>query len=133
MSASVRPSRPPPPPPNEYTWTAPELARAKDLRFEGYTHGTIAGMLREEFGTLRTRHGVQKMFSNLKRRSPSDEPKPRASSGARPSMAKPSEVQAANATRRMCLSCTNPFDSEGPGNRICLNCKASDRWRGQPA
>jgi hypothetical protein len=28
-----------------------------------------------------------------------------------------------------CLSCQKDFDSEGPHNRICYNCKDTNNWR----
>jgi hypothetical protein len=31
--------------------------------------------------------------------------------------------------RLPCLRCKVPFDSEGPGNRVCLECQATAAWR----
>jgi uncharacterized paraquat-inducible protein A len=31
---------------------------------------------------------------------------------------------------RYCLRCHEAFVSEGPGNRICLRCKHTERWSG---
>jgi hypothetical protein len=33
---------------------------------------------------------------------------------------------------RKCLSCQSTFDSSGPGNRICTNCKGRDAWSSSP-
>lgn len=33
------------------------------------------------------------------------------------------------AKRRKCLQCGDPFNSEGPGNRICKPCKSSSEYR----
>lgn len=32
-------------------------------------------------------------------------------------------------TKRNCLSCSAPFMSDGPGNRICMACKDTSAWR----
>jgi len=30
---------------------------------------------------------------------------------------------------RRCLSCSRPFASTGPGNRVCRKCKHQDAWK----
>lgn len=105
MSASVRPQANPG---SGFVWTEAELARAKQLVSEGYTHGTVAGFLRQEFGTDRSGLAVQKMFSALRLRS-----------GA----SVKAQLVTANTRRRPCLTCRAPFDSEGPHNHVCMPCK----------
>lgn len=109
-----------------FIWTQAEMGRAKELRREGYTGATIAGILRQEFGTARTRSGIETMFRNLKRRG---ETLPARTDPAR-KRATLSEVAAANTIRRECLANGRGhwFDSEGPGNRICPKCKSLGTW-----
>jgi hypothetical protein len=110
-----------------FTWTEQELARAKALRREGYTHGTIAGMLRTEFGSDRTGMALQRLFCALRRDGlvvetveDHDRQDVRRRALVREQQA---ELKAANSLRRSCLRCRGEFDSHGAGNRICEDCK----------
>jgi hypothetical protein len=112
-----------------WTWADAELARAKDLRREGYTHATIAGFLRREFSTERSGVSVQKLFTGLRQRglvveTVSDHDKQAAREKHRQA-----ELAAANLVRRQCLRCRGAFDSWGAGKRICADCRASEAWR----
>ena len=42
------------------------------------------------------------------------------------SITEPSNRQ--NKTRK-CLMCGDQFPSDGPGNRVCKNCKTTQTWR----
>jgi hypothetical protein len=69
---------------------------------------------------------------------------PRSAPAPRPSRAKPKRDKTASfgtiitdperfrieSQRKLCrcLSCDDDFVSHGPGNRVCLSCKALDAW-----
>jgi hypothetical protein len=125
VSASQRPQ----PSGTGYVWTAAELARAKELRREGYTHGTIAGLLREEYGTGRSGDGVRKLFLNLRQRGVVVETVAEHERVAAREKHRATELARANLVRRKCLRCSGGFDSYGPQNRVCSDCKASEAWR----
>lgn len=110
---------------NGYAWTEAELARAKALRREGYTHGTIAGLLREEFGTERTGQGVQSLWQTLRQRGEVVETV--ADHDRAAVRERRAELAAANTVRRRCLRCGDGFDSWGAGNRLCGECRRPDR------
>ena len=110
-----------------YAWTDAELARAKELRREGYTHGTIAGFLRREFGTERTGLGVQKLFTSLRQRGLVVETVSDHERQAARARHRQAEVAAANLVRRRCLRCGSGFDSSWAGHRVCDECKAQER------
>lgn len=119
MSASLKPSG------AGWLWSERELARAKELRREGFTVAAISGTLQAEFGTVRTAMGVQQMFTNLRRRGEAVAPLP-----AKQVMERKAELILANTTRRECLAEGRKhwFDSWGPGNRICSDCKRLGSW-----
>jgi len=104
-------------------WKQPELARAKALRAEGYTHGTIAGMLRDEFGTVRTGLAVQKLFAALRQKGVVVDPVP--THQAKAAEVRKAELVVANNVQRQCLLCRRNFYSWGAGNRRCDPCKRS--------
>jgi hypothetical protein len=110
-------------------WSGAELARAKALRRVGYTHGTIAGMLRAEFATERTGSAVQKLFVALRQRGLVVETVSDADRAAAREKARQAELAVANLVRRRCLRCRDHFDSWGPGNQVCGDCKSSEAWR----
>lgn len=112
-----------------WTWTDAELARAKELRREGYTVGTIAGMLRAEFGSERTGLAVQAVFRNLRQRGLAVETVSDHDRAAAREKHRQAELAAANLVRRKCLRCGGGFDSHGPGNRVCSSCKSTEVWR----
>lgn len=64
MSASLKPQ----PATTAWTWSAGEMARAKQLRGEGHTYGSIATVLRREFQARRSSEGVRKLFASLPQR-----------------------------------------------------------------
>jgi hypothetical protein len=118
--------------PDTMRWTLDQINRAKVLRREGFTLATVAGMLTEEFGILRTREAVSGMFKSLEKRCPDDiAPRNRAeASRAAAARVKAERMErAANLSRRPCLCCRDLFVSEGPGNRICAPCKSTEAWR----
>lgn len=47
--------------------------------------------------------------------------------------AAPSAAAPPTTTKRRCLSCGRPFDSAGPGNRICGSCRSTDAHRASDA
>jgi hypothetical protein len=109
-------------------WSEAELDRVKQLRREGYTFATVAGMLGAEFGTKRTGPTIQKLVFALRKKGEvveTQDDRERLRARVRKESR---ELAIANAVRRKCLSCQRPFDSDGPGNRICGRCKATEAW-----
>jgi hypothetical protein len=115
--------------PDWQRWTAEQIERAKALRREGFTAATIAGFLTPEFGIPRSADGVAHMFKNL-RRNGQLEPSPVARVAIREAGHDRRLLErAANMSRRRCLMCGEDFPSEGPGNRVCDDCKRLESWR----
>lgn len=115
-----------------WAWTEAEIVRAKELRTEGFTAASIAGALSAEFGTQRTGNAVEKCLA--KQRRPDHF---RAADVARKVLVRKAEkvqltVVPKATTRRRCLGpvCHGVlwFDSEGPGHRVCSDCKRSVIW-----
>jgi tRNA(Ile2) C34 agmatinyltransferase TiaS len=125
VSAAIRPA-----PPNEFLWSDAEVARAKQLRREGGTHPAVAAALRAEFGTQRTTHAVQKLFARLRR--PDEMRAENAAHKAAARLSTRAQAQAGRVAKtelRLCLRCGEAFDSHGPFNRVCGDCKTSEAWR----
>jgi tRNA(Ile2) C34 agmatinyltransferase TiaS len=121
MSASHKPA-----PPNDFLWSDAEVARAKQLRREGGTHPAVAAALRAEFGTQRTTHAVQKLFARLRRPDEMRAENAAHKAAARLStraQAQVGRVVVAKTVQRHCLRCRGGFESHGPGNRLCEECK----------
>lgn len=125
MSASLKPE----PTGGGWLWSAPELARAKELRREGFTAATIAGTLKAEFGTIRSAMSVQQVFTNLRRLGQAVAPAPMKQVMANHAK-RQAELVVANTVRRECLSGGRGhwFDSEGAHHRICSDCKRQGSW-----
>lgn len=94
-------------------WSAPELARMHQLRAEKLTSASIAGALRQEFGTGRTGQAVKMCVAMLKKRE--ERKAERAAAVA--------ELTVVNNISRKCLCCGGGFSSWGAGNRMCVECK----------
>jgi hypothetical protein len=96
-------------------WSEAELARLRALRAEGRSHDVTAGILRQEFGTERSRAAVQMAAWAIRSKEARD--------ADRDERQAEREVAAANTSNRRCLTCGGGFASWGAGNRMCGPCR----------
>ena len=92
-------------------WTADQIAQLFEMRNAGGEFRDIA----RELG--RTEQAAQSKYSEIKRER---------RSGVKKTTAKP---KGQPPQKRACLKCGGSFNSKGPGNRICNDCKGSPEWR----
>ena len=110
-SAAVRPS----------AWTRDEVDQLIELWTSGHSNDEIAAKLKRSPNSvaikasrinLPSKTSIQRGSAILRNTSPT--PFPRRNSKCK---------------IRACLTCRGKFWSEGPGNRICDDCKESPNWR----
>lgn len=95
-------------------------ARLRELHALGKDDADVA----EEFGCSVMAVRLRRLKLGL----PSITPVGRPKGGRLPSRL--ARVRGDVAKRRQCLHCGRPFDSHGPGNRICGLCKDTETFRG---